>query len=151
MSSQGSSPTIADLLAGVSQSVGSQAQFGLLLQQLQRIGAILENGGNGNPYTVYPFTGSGDLTIATAFPAVTAGTFSIRKVTPAITSVNLPTSGGPWVVADGNGGAVSNNITVVAPGGFTINGASNYTISTNWQVTAFMLDAANYVAAFQTS
>lgn len=148
MSSSGN--PLADLMnsmaTGGTQSAGSQAQFGLLLQLLQRIyTAILGQTTNGL-YDVYPITAAGDLTIATAFPGITAGTFSIRKTVAAATAVTLPTSGGPWAVFDGNGGASAHNITVTAPGGFTINGASTYVISTNWEGATFVLDASNYIA-----
>lgn len=138
--------TLSPSVTGLGQNAGFQAQFGLLLQILLQMLKALQDNSQSSLYTVYPFTGTGSLTISTAFPGVTAGTFSIRKVAPATTIVNLPTSGGPYVVRDGNGGAAANNITVDPPVGFTINGTSSYVISTNWTGATFVLDGSNYLA-----
>ena len=153
MSNPGQNVNIADLLnsVGAGQSVGSQAQFGIYLQLIQRIVAALEGSGptpdNTNPFTVYPFTGTGDVTIASAFPTALAGTIAIRKITPAATAVNLPSGGGPWLVADGAGVAGTYPITINPPSGFTINGAASFVLAFNWQEAGFILDigASNYI------
>lgn len=144
----GTGNPLGDLLnsSTAGTSVGSQAQFGLLLQTIQRIAASLAAQGIPALYTVYPITGAGDLDIATAYPGITSGTFSIRKTVADITTVTLPTSGGPWAVWDGNGDAGTHNITVAAPGSFTINGAGTYVISTNWTGATFVLDGSNFIA-----
>lgn len=139
---------VADLLNSSQSgaSLGSQAQFGQLLQLIQMIVSALTSANQPALFTVYPFTGTGGLVIATAYPGVTSGTFSIRKAVAATTAVTLPTSGGPYAVWDGNGGAAAHNITVSPPGGFTINGGSSYVISTNWAGATFLLDGSNYIA-----
>lgn len=127
------------------QAAGSQAQFANLLQILTKILAALTP--PPNPYAVQPWTAAGDLVIATAFPDLTAGMFSIRQGTAAAINVTLPNSGGPWGVADGAGVAAADNITVLPPAGFTILGTSSYVISTDWDAALFVLDGTNYIVA----
>ena len=129
------------------EAAGSQAQYNLFLQLLARIVKAIENEPTATPYTVFPWTTAGNLNVASAFPGLTTGTISVRQTVPTALNVTLPTSGGPWIVADGAGVAGANHISVLPPGGLTINGSgSAFVISTNWQAAIFILDGTNYIA-----
>ncbi len=149
-STQGSSGNpMMDLFGtgGLGQASGSQAQFGIFLQLIQRILAVLEGGGTVvvNAFAVYPITAAGDVNIAADYPDALAGIFSIRKTVSAATVVTLPPYGGPWGVCDGAGVAGTYNITVAAPMGYTINGQPSFLLEFNWQYATFILDGTNFV------
>ena len=128
------------------QAAGNQAQQGVLLQLIQRIVAAMEGSVPGAGFfQVYPITAAGNLDIAATYPLVKSGSFSIRKSVPAITTVTLPVTGGPWFIADGLGNAGTYPITVVGGGGNTINGAASYVLAFNWQSATFILDGSNFL------
>lgn len=147
MSNPGSPmPMLQDFGGG--EAAGNQAQFGILLQLIQRIVAALEGVvPNNDVWTVYPVTAAGNINLAADYPTVRAGTFSIRKTVPAATTVTLRSEYGPWIVADGAGNASSYPITVDAPGGYTINGAASYILAFDWQSAIFILDGTNFIIA----
>jgi len=126
-------------------AAGSQAQFSQLLLLLTRIVTALEGASGGSIYTPYVWTGVGNLDIAMAYPDAKTGTFIIKQATPASITVTLPSTGGPWIVADGAGVAATDNITVEAAGGRTINGTSTNVLNTNWAAQTYLLDTDNYI------
>jgi len=130
-----------------SGSAGQQAQFNQLIQAVNRIGDFLTGQATSAIFVPHIFTGAGNLDIASQFPGLTSGTFPIQQVTPAALNVTLPGSVGPWIVGDGAGVATADNITVLPPAGsgYTINGAANNVISTNWQFRIYLLVGTNYV------
>lgn len=137
---------VAGAPAGFGQAMGNQAQMGLLLQLLQDMLLALQGNVPGqNFFKVYPATVSGDLDIATTYPNVTSGIFSIRKTVAAATQITLPAKGGPWGIADGNGTAGTYPITVIGPGGYTFNGDASAILDFNWQFSTFVLDGTNFL------
>ncbi|HEY1806007.1 MAG TPA: hypothetical protein VGG45_16155 [Terracidiphilus sp.] len=140
---------IGSPLTNLGQAAGSQAQFNQLLQLLQKIVASLGTGGL-EPFQVYPWTQAGDLNIATAFPNVASGLFVIRQTVAAAINVTLPSSGGPWGVADGAGIAGADHITVLPSGGQTILGGASDTLSSNWKVKTYVIDGANLLIQSQS-
>lgn len=143
MSGAGRPGPFAGDMAG--SAAGQQAQFNQLLQLVRRLVTVFEGQSLQAPFQVYPWTAAGNLNIATAFPSAASGVFSIRQGTPAAINVTLPPVNGPWTVGDGAGVAAADNITVLAPVGFTINGAASNVISTNWQFRTYVLDGVNFV------
>lgn len=146
MSDPGGLSGISALLAN-GEAAGSQAQSGILLQLITRIVQALEGGGGGGgtgTFDVHPWTG-GNLDIATEFPALSTGTFSIRPGSPGPITVTLPPTNGPWLVNDGSGFcSPSNQITIQSSGGVLIQGVvANFFVSA-WQSGIFVLDVANY-------
>lgn len=145
MSAAGLSPTGS---GADGQAAGAQAQFNLLLQLMQKIVAALNGTTTSNDaFVVYPITAAGDVNIATAYPAVRSGIFSVRKTVPATTTITLPTYGGPWGVADGANTAGIYPITVTPPGGYTIGGAGMppFQLNANGQYATFVLDDTNFL------
>lgn len=128
-------------LAGLGGAAGSQAQFNQHLQALNKLADAAANLPTGTSYQTNSWTAAGDLDIATSFPNSKAGIFSIRQTVPAAINVTLPNTAGPWTVGDGAGVASGDNITVLPPGGNTINGAANFVIATDWKFTTFVLDS----------
>ncbi len=128
-------------------AAGNQAQFGIFLQLIQRILAVLEGGGTVvvNAFAVYPITAAGNVNIAADYPDALAGIFSIRQTVPGAMTVTLPPYGGPWAVCDGAGVASADPITVDAPMGYTINGGPSYVLAFNWMYATFILDGTNFV------
>lgn len=147
MSSKGIGSNI-DLLGG-GEAAGSQAQFAIYLQLFTQLLAAVQTltPGAASPYIVTPWTTSGALDISTAFPALQTGTISVRQSPAAPVNVTLPAAGGPWIILDGAGVAAADNITVLAPGGLTINGGASKVINTNWGGLLCTLDGTNYIAS----
>lgn len=131
-------------LGGGGQNTGFQAQLSQLLQQVTTIARVLQGQAGNNLANLFAptaFTAAGALTITQQI-----GFFSIRKATPAATTVNLMQGGGPYLIADGAGNASSDHITIVPPAGYTILGTSSLVISTNWGAVGLVLDGSNYLA-----
>lgn len=127
------------------QAAGSQAQFNQLLQLLRVIAGVLTGNAQASPFVVYPVVTNGNVNLATLLPNGTrSGTFVIRQATPGANTFTLPAGGGPYTVTDGAGNAAAHNITIAAPAGYTIGGAT--TITTNWGSLTFVLDGTNYIA-----
>lgn len=126
-------------------AAGGQAQFNLLLQLVRRLVTVFEGQALQAPYQVYPWTDAGPLDIAAALPRAASGILSIRQGTPAAINVTLPSANGPWTVGDGAGVAGADNITVLPPVGFTINGGASDVISTNWEFKTYVIDGANFI------
>lgn len=145
MSGTGSDRGVGSAI-GLGGDAGNQAQFGQLLQLLtQMLIAVQGNVPGQNFFRVYPVIAAGDLDIAATYPNVTSGIFSIRKTVAAATQVTLPATGGPWGIADGDGDAGTNNITVIGPGGYTFSGAASSVLAFNWQFETFVLDGTNFL------
>jgi hypothetical protein len=148
MSATGASndnPVLAALngVMGGTQGTGGLAQGNQLLQLITRIVLSMEGGGGSGAFALFtptPVTIAGDLTITQ-----TTGFFSIRKTVPAITTVNLPVGGTPYIIADGAGNAGTYPITIAPPGGYTIMGAATYVLAFNWQSVGLSLDGSNYL------
>lgn len=129
------------LFTGTSGSAaGGQAQFNLHLQAMNKLADAAASLPTGTSFQTYSWTSAGNLTISVSFPNAKAGIFSIRQTVPAAINVTLPTGGGPWTVGDGAGVAAADNITVIPPGGYTINGAANNVINVNWKFKTYVLD-----------
>lgn len=149
MSGASNSGTPLSSLLDPSQAAGNQAQFGVLLTLIRRLVDAAEGGLAGAGFfNVYPITIAGNLNIATQYPLVKSGSFVIRQTIPAPITVTLPSTGGPWFIADGAGVAGTDNITVVGSGGDTINGAASYILAFNWQSATFILDGGNFVVGY---
>lgn len=80
-------------------------------------------------------------TLATDYLIAVTSTAAARTITL------LTPSGGNtqiFIVKDESGGAATNNITVVAQGGKTIDGAANYLITSNYGSATFYYDGTNW-------
>lgn len=131
-------------LIGEGSAAGGQAQTNILLQHVAKIADSLQKG-SGSAFQVYPWTGAGNVDIATTFPSAKTGIISIKQTVPAALDVTLSTAGGPWTVGDGAGVAAADNITVKPPGGYTIKGGATDVINTNWQFRTYVLDGTNFI------
>lgn len=98
---------------------------------------------------------SGVISVAPATPRIVTvtGTFTSTLTTAdeykgislyqsgaAVTTVQLPTSGSPYPVFDASGNSATFPITVKPPTGLLINGASTYTMNTNFGNKSFFND-----------
>lgn len=125
-------------LIGDGSAAGGQAQTNILLQHVAKIADSLQKG-SGTSSQVFPWTGAGNLDLATGFPNATGGIVSIRQTVPAAISVTLTTQG-PWTIGDGAGVAATDNITVLPPAGYTIKAAANDVINVAWRFRTYILD-----------
>jgi hypothetical protein len=58
---------------------------------------------------------------------------------------NAPRAGKILIIKDSNGAAATNNVTVTTVGGVkTIDGATTYTMATNYQSIKVLFDGSNY-------
>lgn len=133
---------MADQTASGLQSAGiggSQAQFGVLLQILTQIQQALQSTSTNSFFSVNALTGVGPYTVTAQ-----SGTISVRPAVAAPSTVNIP-AGGPYLIADGNGSAGADNITITPPSGYTIQGSATYTINTNWGSVLLVLDGMNFL------
>lgn len=138
MSSSGVPPSSAAPTAGLGSIQGSQAQFQSLLNILTQMLQALQSSTQGSLYTVTAVTSS-PYTVSGA-----SGTFSVR-LSPAGAAIVTLAAGGPYLVADGAGNAATNQITINPPSGYTIRGASSYTINTNWGSVLLIPDGQNFI------
>lgn len=72
---------------------------------------------------------------------------SVYQSTAPVTTLQLPTTGGPYPIFDGSENAGSFNVTVLPPAGKTIQGASSYVLTTNGQSVTVYWDGTQYVIA----
>lgn len=143
MSDTGTSGAL--MLSG--EDTGSQSQVAIFLELFTQLVAVAQTvvPPAASPYIVTPWVTAGDLVISTAFPTLTTGTISVRQGTPGALNVTLPGAGGPWIILDGAGVAASDHITILPPGGFTINGGASFVINANWGGAICILDGTNYI------
>lgn len=144
MSSSGVSSALQSLL-NQGEAAGSQAQFNIYLQLIQRLVAAIESmtPSAASPFTNYPWTG-GNLNISTDFPSILTGTFSLSPASPGPITVTIPPTGGPWLIVDGTGFcSPSNQITIEASGGATVAGVAAYYFVQSRQSGIFILDTSS--------
>ncbi len=77
-------------------------------------------------------TAAGDTTVTLA------GVYVIAKTIAAANNVILPATGGPFIVADGDGTSNLYPVTVSVTGGVLINGATTFRIAGNRPVVTFL-------------
>lgn len=84
-----------------------------------------------------------NVTTTTTVGMSTADSFggiSIFQSGSPVTTVQLPSTGGPYPIFDGSGNAATYHITVLPPAGYTINGQSSYIFAFNNQSATFYLN-----------
>lgn len=89
-------------------------------------------------------TGTATINVLTtdAFGGVT-----IYQSSAPVTTIQLPTTGGPYPVYDASGNAASFPIKVLPPGGKTIQGAAQYYLAFNYQSAIFNQDITSVVVS----
>ncbi len=112
---------------------------------LTSFGGVNVSNGNlsfGEAFIVKSRSAPGDITVFLSdYIATITDTSSPRTATmPQFTNTNQV-----FIIKDGSGGALINNITVSAPGGVLIDGAASYVINTNWGSVQMYNDGTNYL------
>lgn len=126
-----------------------------------RANGTLQFDTNGQPIVAFPSTGGGGaITSATPRKIATTGTATINVLTsdafggvsiyqsssPA-TTVQLPSTGGPYPIYDASGNAASFPIIVLPGGGKTIAGQTQYVLAFNYQSATFANDVTSVLVS----
>ena len=123
-----------------------------------RANGTLQFDANGQPIVGFPSTGSGggSVTGVTTRKVSTTGTATINVLTSdafgglsvyqsstPVTTIQLPTTLGPYPIFDGGGNAASAPIKILPPAGKTIQGANQFYLAFNYQSATFYNDGTS--------
>lgn len=112
---------------------------------INSFGGIAINSGNFNfneAFITHTRSVAGDISGSVGdYILIVTDTSSPRTVT----LPNFTNTDQIFIVKDGSGGALINNITVTTPGGTTLlDGATSYVLNTNWDSVQFVNDGTSY-------
>ena len=102
--------------------------------------------GTGTGSTVRKVATTGTATISVTAGDAYAGV-SIYQSSAPVTTVQLPTTLGPYPIFDGSGNSGTYPITILPPAGKTINGLTAYALSFNFQSATFYNDGTEILVS----